>query len=344
MKDAAPRIFRSLERQSGQQEFDTVVTAAVSAYGSLRHPSQRQSEDLARLVTPLWARIADETRRGVGAVLSHSPRVPRGIVELLIAAPIEISAPFLVSSPTLSDADLLSLQQSGDERVARLVDKRLSRPTSVPDPLPEPTLEAEPPPAARTLPESPSLSPEFLAETPLLEPRRPVRRSETTVDAVREALRRLALTGRSPSTGAPAPARLEDLVALAMDREDARFYEGLASALSLSDKILATIMEDASGERLAVALKALAAKSADAMSILMMLKPAIGLDVRAFDRLALYYRTLKVEDCRSMVSASRLHAHRHQPVAAPESVRAVVQPRREFGRRVERPAPREAEG
>ncbi|WP_279477801.1 hypothetical protein [Aureimonas sp. SK2] len=344
MKDAAPRIFRSLERQSVQQ-FDTVVTAAITAYGALRHPSQRQADEMARLVVPLWTRIDTDTRRNVAAALSHSMRVPRALVDLLLGESIEVSAPFLISSPALDDADITRLRRSGDERVLRLLDNRVRRAEGpeqrvAPAPAEPAAAEAdtagERPAAAPASSASPSLSPEFLAETPLLEPAPPKRRPGPSVDGVREALRRLALTGRTPPPTQPLD--LEALMLLAMERQEAAFYDMLAQALPIDARTVLEIAADATGERLAVALKALKVTSADAMSILMMLKPFIGLDVSAFDKLALFYRTLKSEDCRSMVNAARL-----QPaprLGAAEGIRSFEPVRREFGRRTEQPAAR----
>lgn len=344
MKDAAPRIFRSLERQSVQQ-FDTVVTAAITAYGALRHPTPRQADEMARLVVPLWTKIGAETRRNVAAALSHSSRVPRAVVELLIGEPIEISAPFLISSPTLDDADIARLGRSGDERILRLLGNRQRRsdgPAVQVEPsfVPALTTAARQAAPAATPATSPSLSPEFLADTPLLEPAHPKRRPGPSVDGVREALRRLALTGRSvPPAQKIDP---EALMLLAMERQESAFYDALALTLPLDGRTVLEIAADPSGERLAVALKALSISSADALSIMMMLKPSVGLDVLAFDRLALFYRTLKVEDCRSMVNAARLHPAPRMDSS--ESIRSFEPVRREFGRRTERPSPREAQG
>ncbi|RIY01276.1 hypothetical protein D3218_07860 [Aureimonas flava] len=345
MKDAAPRIFRSLERQSVQQQFDTVVTAAITAYGALRHPAQRQADDMARLVVPLWHKIGPDTRRNVAAALSHSGRVPRSLVDLLLAEPIEVSAPFLISSPVLEACDIARLRGSGDERTARLLDNRTRRAEGPAPQAAEPEATAGEPSGALPAeaspaePDSPSLAPEFLAETPLLEAAPPKRRPGPSVDGVREALRRLALTGRSAPS--PQPVDAEALLLLAMERQEAAFYDMLAQALPIEGRTVLEIAADPTGERLAVALKALKTPSADAMSIVMMLKPAVGLDVLTFDRLALFYRTLRAEDCRSMVNAARL-----QPAArgTGEGIRSFEPARREFGRRTERPTPREAQG
>ncbi|MBB3996586.1 hypothetical protein [Aureimonas pseudogalii] len=352
MNDAAPRIFRSLERSSGQQEFDLVVTAAVAAYSSLRHPNPSQAEDLGRLVQPLWPRVAAETRRNAAAALSHTPRLPRVLVEALLAEPLEVAAPFLVSSPTLTGADIAGLAASPDERIVRLVRNRTNRPEA---PAPRAALQIEAPLPAASLPAlddadvaSPSLSADFLAITPLRgdEPSAPPLR---TAETVRETLKRLAGAGRGRPTVAPAsPEAAPTFTALlhhAMMRDEIAFYRTLRGIFGMPEATLRAIEADEEGERLAVSLKALKASSADAMSILMMMKPRIGLDVAAFDAMARFYKALRAEDCRAAIGAARAGAlPEHRPLTSPERFDAAPQPRLEFGRRGARPAGREAKG
>ncbi|MET0258345.1 MAG: hypothetical protein ABW179_07160 [Methylobacterium sp.] len=353
MNDAAPRIFRSLERSSGQQEFDIVVTAAVAAYSSLRHPNPSQAEDLGRLVRPLWPRITAESRRNVAATLSHTPRVPRVLVEALLAEPLEVAAPFLVSSPTLTGADIARLATSPDERIVRLVRNRMSRPEA-PAPARADPSDGELPatPAAPAMPEAdipaPSLAADFLAVAPMRGdgPAAPPLR---TAEAVRETLKRLAGAGRGrpavPPPSLEAAPTFTSLLHHAMMRDDAAFYRTLRGIFGMPEATLRAIETDEEGERLAVSLKALKASSADAMSILMMMKPRIGLDVTAFDAMARFYKALRAEDCRAAIGAARAGpTPEHRPLTAPERFDAAPQPRREFGRRGARPAGREAKG
>ena len=350
MKDAAPRIFRSLERQFGQGEFDTVVAAAVATFGSLRNPSAAQVEDLSRLVVPLWNRIRTETKRNLAASLSHAGRVPRSLVELMLESPVEVSAPFLVSSPVLSEADLAMLAASSDERVARLVRNRdargitpppLSNPPEQRTAPPAPSLTADRPQTAEETPiEAPSLAADFLSETPF-NARTPApgrRMPPRNADEARELLRRLATAGRGPAKPQPVP-DLSDLMNAAFSREEVLFYEILAEIFSLETSMLERIVSEPTGETLAVALKALKASSADALSILMLLKPAVGLDVATFDSMARFYKALPAEECRSLIAAPR-----HAPLTSPEVYRNADSTRRDFGRRTARPMHREAKG
>lgn len=320
MTDRAPHIFRSLERRAGKESFDDVVEAAVAAYGSLRAPSERQARELARLVAPLWSRVGAETRRTAAAVLSHAATVPREVTELLLASPVEIAAPFLVSSPALTESDVARLERSADERVARIARSRRERAGAAPEPAA--------PALGPRIDDAPSIAPDLADLAP--EPAAPP--VPGAADEAREALRRLALAGRRPAPAErPTFAALHDL---ALARDEDGFYAALGALFRLRPETLAQIRDEAGGERLAVALRATGAGAGDAMSVLMMLKPAIGLDVRAFDRLARTYRALGVEDCRRLLDASRAV---HQPLTAPDT-RAAESPRPEFGRRKERPA------
>jgi hypothetical protein len=372
MKDDSPRLFRALEKTAGRDGFDTIVSAAVASYGSLRSPGDNQARDFGRLVVPLWDKIQPETRRALAAALSHSPRVPRPIVELLIAEPLEISAPFLMSSPALGATDLLALRTSRDRRLRKIIAGRAasgataSADAPAPDaPSPQaPSATAEPVAAApaAAAPPAPAAAAPATPAVPAgrVAPEQPVaaRPSETSpasvsppeddvpaplpaptgaADLIRETLRRLALPGGRDRV---APT-LHELVALAVQQDGARFYEGLRQALDLADEVLQKIADDESGERLAVAIKALGATPADALTILMMLKPDIGLDVTKFSLMTRFYRALKAEDCAALARGPRARRTVAAPRLEPQYEDLQPLPRTappaDFGRRVQRP-------
>lgn len=292
MKEAAPRIFRSLELPKGSDDFDMIVAAAVSAYGSLRLPTERQSRDFGRLVAPLWEHIAMETRRAVAASLSHAPIVPRVIVDLLVAAPVEVAAPFLVSSPVLSSEDLKRLSASGDARLVRLVEGRQARALPV-----APPAAVAPEPVRTPLPrvEAPGIAADFIGEAP--QPPTPQQASDA-VSLTRETLKRLALTGRRRPEATVDPASLDALLAHARTRDGGLFYKTLANLLRVNDERLRAIETEASGAELAAALKALQAREADALTVLMLMKPEVGEDVSAFEAMTRIYRALDADGCR----------------------------------------------
>lgn len=389
MKDESLHIFRSLETV-GAGGFDTIVGAAVATYGSLRAPGEAQARDFGRLVVAVWDKISPDSRRSLAAALSKSPRVPREVVDRLIAEPVEISAPFLMASPALTDADLRRLEDRGDPRLARILAGRLAEPSAAAPPGPvrpaagkatPPTPAAanlrkapplpetarasfEPPADARPAPPQPlpattTASGKAEIEAPPLVPdlasragagiqaedrRAAPRQAENRPDEpepgsrLRDTLRRLALPGRRRNRSGGGAPTLGELVAFAVRQDAGSFYDALGGLLSLAPATLTEIEGEADGTRLAVALKALGAGTADALTILMMMKPEIGLDVGAFERMTRFYGALKAEDVKTLARAA--------PGPGPalrssyEDAGGVRQPeeRRSFGRRERLPA------
>lgn len=323
MKEAAPRIFRSLEQSKGSADFDRIVAAAIAAYGSLKAPSEAQARDFARLVAPLWDRIGPDTRRAVAASLSHATRVPRNIVELLLKAPVEISAPFLVSSPVLSDADLASL--GDDPRMRRIVESRVARAPS----LASSAETGSAPTGHRLIVDAPPMADDSLGAfpPPPVDP----------VAATREILRRLATTGhRRAEKRLDRKEVLASLFADARARHGEAFYASLARHLSLGAERARAIAQAPDGVELAAALKALGMPDADALSVLMLMKPAVGLHVDAFDAMTEIYRSLDADGCvRSFDGFAG-------PTEQPERTERRSDPREParstFGRRKVRPA------
>lgn len=364
MTDAGPRIFRTLEKDAGRGGFDTIVNAAVAAYGSLRAPTATQARDFGKLIAPVWERVSEETQRTLAAALSRSPRVPRELVDLLIAAPIEVSAPFLMRSPALSAADVEALTRSGDPRVVKLIEQRepprisaaSSRKTAEKpkdaDPATDEVAAILPAsPAVSATPSQPKQAPArvrldspplaFDAAEEATSPAAPV-----TAAGVRETLRRLVRAGRANAPRDALPSAAE-LTTRALRRDEEGFYTGLAQALSLSPARLAEIRAEATGELLAIALKALQLTPPDALSVLMLLKPRLGLDINAFDGLNRYYRQLKAEDCRRLVGGAPsrpiLKAPKLQPQTADLQAPARGPQRAHFGRRKQAPASRSSQ-
>ncbi|KQT55259.1 MULTISPECIES: DUF2336 domain-containing protein [unclassified Aureimonas] len=336
MKEANPRIFRSLEKAGGLAEFDTIVAAAVASYGAVRHPSEAKAREFADLVLPVWDRLKPETRRALGASLCHSANVPRGIVEKLLAEPIEIAAPFLLSSPVLTETDRRHLSESRDSRLRRLArGNDAAAPADVEAPPAEPARAetSEPVPSPTPAPRVPTAEVEAPIQPKAEE--KPAYRPGMAAEAVREALRRMVQPGRAPVARALRPA---DLVEAAVEGDTAATLAALASIAHLDEATLALVADDESGERLAVALKAIGMRDADAMTVMMMLKPKIGLDVPAFDVMTRYYRCLKRDDCAALLGLRRqVEAPKLEPIFDDIERLNRPAPRAAFGRRTERP-------
>ncbi|WP_185983138.1 hypothetical protein [Aureimonas mangrovi] len=288
MKEAAPRIFRSLETPQGQAGFDTIVAAAVSAYGSLRSPTESQARDFGRLVAPLWPRISPAAQRSLCASLSHSPHVPRDLLDQIVEAAVEVTAPFLVSSPALAAHDVARLAARKDERIERILARRRER--------------ADPSDAdwASSLPfvDAPPLAPDLSSP----EPTSPAVEGEAA-ELVRATLRRLARVG-TPVPRQSAPRDPADLVRVAREGNLAAFYDALGACLGLLPERIAPIEVEDDGRALARALKALRLPTSDALAILMLVKPSVGLDVPAFEAMTVYYRSLDAQRALTEIAHS----------------------------------------
>ncbi len=358
MQDASPRIFRSLEHETGRDGFDMIVRAALANYSALRKPTEAQAQHFGRLVEPVWSRLSDETRRMLAASLASSPLVPRGIVERLIVSPIEISAPFLATSDALTADDLAALEIAGDARMVRLLRLRASArdalarssqerrsaeaeseaaaPPSAPTnaaPEPIPADSAAPSAGASTAPESLGAP---AAESP-------------AVTQARETLRRLARPRPPvrPTTSGEATKgdRIEDLKALAAAGQSEAVFASLDAWLDLSPAASAVMRDEVSGHALAMVLKAAGFGRGDAMTVLMMVKPAVGLDLVAFETMSTLYASLNEDECRRRFAPAAPARQRRIAQVPPLSPRAeelrpldrVPAQRPRFGRRREAP-------
>lgn len=109
MIDAAPALFRTLEKPQGAQSIDTVALAAISAFSAIERPSRRQAEDLTRLVLSTWPRLSDPARREVAGVLSGMDNSP---------VSVEALAAELPARPEAASASLLGLVRRTQLRLA----------------------------------------------------------------------------------------------------------------------------------------------------------------------------------------------------------------------------------
>lgn len=344
MTDIVPRIFRSLEKETGRGGFDTIVTAAVASFAARRHPSERQALEFGRLVAPLWDKIETKTQRALAAALSQSPRVPRTIVEKLIDAPVDITAPFLMASPCLTPDDLRTLANAANPELRRILASRRTADRATP------LIPCGPDASAKAIvvtSDDPGVltanatlnEPGSAADDPPLHPFSAQAVEPARVTQARAALLRLAEPGKhSAKVATGAPTTLAGIVEAARSGRPDQAYDGLAALLNLSLARARDMIEDPSGKILADVLKAMRTGPADALAIIMLLKPRVGLHVGAFEAMKATYRDLDVAHCRERLGlppASQLpQATRYQPRSADLEPRLDVgAPRPAFGRR-----------
>jgi uncharacterized protein (DUF2336 family) len=116
--------FRELERPSGARNKDVVLMATVTSFQALSFPGKSELRQFAELFQPLFAGSSMEARREAVAALSQSPSLPLSVTAFIASQPISIAAPFLASSPALSDDMLIMIARTQGADHARAIVKR----------------------------------------------------------------------------------------------------------------------------------------------------------------------------------------------------------------------------
>lgn len=98
--------------------------ATVTSFEALTHPSKSELRQFAELFAPLFAASSEEARRQAVAALSQCATVPRAVSYFIASQPISIAAPFLVSSPCLTDDQLITIARTQGGAHARAIVRR----------------------------------------------------------------------------------------------------------------------------------------------------------------------------------------------------------------------------
>ena len=332
--------FRDLERASRSPE--ALLCAAISSLEAINRPDRLDLARFETLFMPLYETVAPDARRTASAALSRLPVVPAAVADLIINEPISIAAPFIAHYRGLDEALLaqaISRHGAGHARAAARRRNLSAEAIAALGALGDPSvdrilaLKAAPADTAATLrpavsdapsvdgprlpvEASPSLAPD-LTELPS-----PTQAAPETADAVREDLRRLALTGRpasrpAPSRSAASPersrpfsrrmrvpqARLQRLEQMIGAAESDWFLTALADALESSVSLAARILSDLSGHQLATTLVALNLPKEPALRALTHYFPALALPAGPRTKAEELLMTLEREPCMARVEA-----------------------------------------
>lgn len=98
--------------------------ATVTSFEALAFPSKSELRQFAELFTPLFHASTEEARRQAVAALSQCQNVPGAVALFIASQPISIAAPFLVSSPCLSDDLLIMIARTQGADHARAIVRR----------------------------------------------------------------------------------------------------------------------------------------------------------------------------------------------------------------------------
>jgi uncharacterized protein (DUF2336 family) len=283
---------------------DVVLMATVTSFESLPHPSRTELRQFAELFEPLFNASSEEARREAVAALSQSSSVPPAVAFFIGSQPIATAAPFLMSSPCLSNETLIAIARSQGVDHAHAIARRDSLPPTVVDALvglrydrtartqkSDPALPTEP-----ALPENA----EMAQETERLSREDQLRRRIKLLAGHVDRLEGDRLGLRSLSS-----VQVALLVRFARNRETTLFCGVLADALSASRWLAERIMLDISGQQLATTLKGLYMESHDALFVLERIYSHLGERQGGGTRAERLWDTLDAEECSQRVEAWR---------------------------------------
>lgn len=306
--------FRELEKPAGARNKDVVLMATVTSFQALSFPGKSELRQFAELFQPLFAGSSVEARREAVAALSRSPNLPLSVAAFIASQPISIAAPFLASSPALSDDMLIMIARTQGADHARAIVKRerLSptvidalvslrhalppRPDKAKDEAKDSVAKAEPQQHAEptrfdrimtelTMSDLPGAKPQASAAGETAEAGAQVDetpRAETArEEMLRQTIKRMAYQQRPPREDRlgrrqATPVQTALLVRFARAHDGGFFATTLADMLSSSRWLAERILLDISGRQLATTLAGVAMEDRDAVFILEHIYPHLA--------------------------------------------------------------------
>lgn len=101
--------FRHIAVKGKVQKSERLFRAAVSAFCALTRPGRREILQLEDLTLPLFDLQPRDSKRFAAAALSDAAQTMNRLIRRLCDEPVDIAAPLLIRSATLSDIDLIAL-------------------------------------------------------------------------------------------------------------------------------------------------------------------------------------------------------------------------------------------
>lgn len=243
--------YRELEGLKNTRNLDVVLMATVSGFGSLDNPSGAERRRFAELFGPVYEASSPEARRQAVAALSCHAHVPQDVCRYIGSREIAVAAPFLARSPAITDDTLIALIETTTEEHIRAIIHRTD--------LSQKVIQALI--GARREEERQEPAGNFDIDTG----------TRDDSEALRRTLKAMAAgTGDADRLGVSTLTELQTalLVRFARRAEKPFFAETFTRALG-GDRVLARrILDEPTGQRLAVALIALGMNHADTSYVL----------------------------------------------------------------------------
>ncbi|THV38382.1 DUF2336 domain-containing protein [Rhizobium rosettiformans W3] len=270
--------------------------ATVTSFQALSFPGKSELRQFAELFQPLFAGSSMEARREAVAALSRSPNLPLSVAAFIASQPISIAAPFLASSPALSDDMLIMIARTQGADHARAIVKRERLSPTVIDALVSLRHALPPRPEKAKVEETkveplqkiaPSSFDKVMADLEMSDlsgavaPQKIVPEPVAREEALRQTIKRMAYQQRPPREDRlgrrqATPVQTALLVRFARAHDGGFFATTLADMLSSSRWLAERILLDISGRQLATTLAGVAMDDRDAVFILEHIYPHLA--------------------------------------------------------------------
>ncbi|WP_414900740.1 DUF2336 domain-containing protein [Rhizobium cremeum] len=310
--------FRELEKPVGVRKKDVVLMATVTSFDEIAFPTKSELRQFAELFTPLFHASSEEARRQAVAALSQCSNIPTAVALFIASQPIAIAAPFLASSPCLSDDLLIMIARTQGAAHARAIVRREALSPTVIDALvgmrhldtPKSRTPAEHPKPAATTPDGERSGPSATAAAAASGPAAADDGRLEREEKLRGEIRRLAAhVNRPPADrlGLRTVTSLQEalLVRFARNREAGLLATTLADTLSSSRWLAERILLDISGRQLATTLVGVAMAPAEIAFVLKSLYPHLSRDEGGMSRAERLIESLDPIECEERVDTWR---------------------------------------
>lgn len=301
-KDSIPsKMSNQIEKS------ERLFRSAIEAFCSLVRPTKRDAAQLDDLTLPLLPLVSRECRRFAAAALSESGPQPTALVRRLAEEPLEISAPLLTRSVSLSDVDLIGIIGRHGIGHARAIGKRAHLNANIAKVVK--VLGAMEATAEKPVAEM--IEPHHVAPADV----QPLTASQSEIDraeAVRVELREMMLPSREQEATQepepfewPDPARIfSRLLSTALTGTEAFFHTTLADALDIKFGA-AQLLEEEEAPGLTAVLRSFDLSVEQAFLIATLAYPYGVVGHEAVRNFVDEYRKLELEAARASVSAWR---------------------------------------
>lgn len=301
--------------------------ATVSSFEGLTRPNKSELRQFAELFMPLFQASSEEAKRQAVAALSQCEVMPQAVCLFIGSQPISIAAPFLISSPAISDETLIAIARTQGAEHAKTIVNRGSLSPKVIDALVALRHSETRPQQAQVTLSLEDITVDPVQENPAANPvsiPQPAVYEESSMPSLddgeedggnREAEMRSRLKDLAAHMGRRDGDRLglrtlsalqqALLVRFARVRDAKQFSTTLADALSASRWLIRRIMLDISGRQLAMTLTSLGTPFLDMIFILERLYPHLSEMQHGVSRAWMLLDSLDPEECQERVDAWR---------------------------------------